>query len=184
MSYPKVLRIRPSFERPRVEDVAGRVRQALEALDLGKKIRPGQTVALTAGSRGIANIPVILKSTADHLKKLGAKPFLVPAMGSHGGGTAEGQRQIIESYGITEEFVGAPIRASMEVVTVGKTEEGYPVYLDKHASQADHIGVIGRVKPHTNYHGPIESGLLKMMMIGLGKHVGALACHRDRKSDV
>jgi hypothetical protein len=135
-------------------------------------------VALTAGSRGIANIPVILKSTADHLKRLGAKPFLVPAMGSHGGGTAEGQRHIIESYGITEEFVGAPIKASMDVVEVGTTPEGYPAFLDKHASQADHIGVVARVKPHTNYHGPIESGLLKMMMIGLGKHVGALAYHR------
>jgi hypothetical protein len=173
-----MLRIRQSFDRPNVEDVAARVRQALEALDLGKTIRPAQTVALTAGSRGIANIPVILKTTADHLKKLGAKPFLVPAMGSHGGGTAEGQRHIIESYGITEEFVGVPIRASMEVVTVGTTAEGYPVYLDMHASQADHIGVVGRVKPHTNYHGPIESGLLKMMLIGLGKHVGALAYHR------
>jgi len=178
VSYPKLLRIRQSFERPRVEDVAGRVRQALESLDLSKTIRPGETVALTAGSRGIANIPVILKSTADHLKKLGAKPFLVPAMGSHGGGTAEGQRKIIESYGITEQFVGAPIKASMEVVSLGATAEGYPVYLDKHASEADHIGVVGRVKPHTNYHGPIESGLLKMMMIGLGKHVGALAYHR------
>jgi hypothetical protein len=178
VSYPKLLRIRQSFERPRVEDVAGRVRQALEQLDLGKTVRPGQTVALTAGSRGIANIPIILKSTADHLKKLGAKPFLVPAMGSHGGGTAEGQRQIIESYGITEQFVGVPIQASMEVVSLGTTAEGYPVYLDKHASEADHIGVVGRVKPHTNYHGPIESGLLKMMMIGLGKHVGALAYHR------
>src|SRR5262249_45350414 len=98
--------------------------------------------------------------------------------GSHGGGTADGQRHIIESYGITEEFVGAPIKASMEVVELGATPEGYPVYLDKHASEADHVGVVGRVKPHTNYHGPIESGLLKMMMIGLGKHVGALAYHR------
>ncbi len=178
MSYPKTLRIRQFFERPGVEDIAGRVHQALESLGLGKTIRPGQTVALTAGSRGIANIPVILKATADHLKKLGARPYLVPAMGSHGGGTAEGQRHIIESYGITEEFVGVPIKASMEVVTVGTTAEGHPVYLDKHASQADHIGVVGRVKPHTNYHGPIESGLLKMMMIGLGKHVGALAYHR------
>lgn len=178
MSYPKILRIRQSFERPRVDNVAGRVQQALERLELGQRIRPGQTVALTAGSRGIANIPVIIKSTVDHLKKLGAKPYIVPAMGSHGGGTAEGQRHIIESYGITEEFAGAPIKASMEVVTIGTTPEGYPVYLDKHASQADHIGVIGRVKPHTNYHGPIESGLLKMMMIGLGKHVGALAYHR------
>jgi hypothetical protein len=178
VSYPKILRIRQAFERPRVEDIAGRVQQALERLELSQRILPGQTVALTAGSRGIANIPLILKSAVDHLKKLGAKPFIVPAMGSHGGGTAEGQRHIIESYGITEAFVGAPIKASMEVVTLGTTPEGNPVYLDKHASQADHIGVVGRVKPHTNYHGPIESGLLKMMMIGLGKHVGALAYHR------
>ena len=99
-------------------------------------------------------------------------------MGSHGGGTAEGQRQILESYGITEEFVGVPIRASMEVVSLGSTAEGFPVVLDKHASEADHIGVVGRIKPHTGYHGPIESGLLKMMMIGLGKHSGALAYHR------
>jgi hypothetical protein len=176
--YPKTLRIRQTFERPVVHDVAAAVRTALERIDLGRKIRRGQTVALTAGSRGVANIPVILRATADHLKGLGARPFLVPAMGSHGGGTAEGQRQVIESYGITEEFVGVPIRASMEVVTLGTTPEGFPVYLDKHASQADHIGVIGRIKPHTNYHGPVESGLLKMMMIGLGKHVGALAYHR------
>jgi hypothetical protein len=99
-------------------------------------------------------------------------------MGSHGGGTAEGQRQIVESYGVTEQFLGVPIRASMEVVSLGNTEAGYPVYLDRFASEADHIGVVNRVKPHTGYHGPIESGMLKMMMIGLGKHVGALAYHR------
>jgi hypothetical protein len=135
-------------------------------------------VALTAGSRGIANIPRILRAAVSFLKDLGARPFLVPAMGSHGGGTAEGQRQLLESYGITESFVGAPIRASMEVVSLGNTPEGYPVHLDRHASEADHIGVVGRVKPHTGYHGPIESGLMKMMMIGLGKHTGALAYHR------
>jgi len=176
--YPKTLCIRQTFERPVVKDIAAAVRTALERLDLGRTIRPGQTVALTAGSRGIANIPAVLRATAQFLKDLGARPFLVPAMGSHGGGTAEGQRQVIESYGITEEFVGAPIRASMEVVSLGTTAEGYPVYLDKHAGQADHIGVVGRIKPHTNYHGSVESGLLKMMMIGLGKHVGALAYHR------
>jgi hypothetical protein len=99
-------------------------------------------------------------------------------MGSHGGGTAEGQREVIESYGITEAFVGAPIKASMEVVPLGSTPEGYPVVLDRHAAEADHIGVVGRVKAHTGYHGPIESGLLKMMMIGLGKHTGALTYHR------
>jgi hypothetical protein len=154
------------------------VRAALEPLRLGGTIKAGQSVALTAGSRGIANIPVILKSVAQHLRDLGARPFLVPAMGSHGGGTAEGQRKVLESYGITEDFVGAPIRASMEVITLGNTAEGWPVYLDKIASQADHIGVVARVKPHTSYHGPIESGLMKMMMIGLGKHVGAAWYHR------
>lgn len=178
MSYPKLFRVRQKFERRRVEDVAAAVRQALERLELDSKIRPGQTVALTAGSRGIANIPLVLKATVDHLRHLGAKPFLVPAMGSHGGGTAEGQRHVLESYGITEAFVGAPIRASMEVVSLGTTAEGFPVVLDRHASEADHIAVIGRIKPHTGYHGPIESGLLKMMMIGLGKHAGALAYHR------
>jgi hypothetical protein len=178
VSYPQFVRVRQQFERPRVEDVPAAVAAALEKLGLGRTIRPGQTVALTAGSRGIANIPVILRSTAAFLKKLGARPFLVPAMGSHGGGAAEGQRKVLESYGITEEFVGAPIRASMETVQVGATAEGYPVLLDRHASEADHIGVVARVKPHTAFHGPIESGLLKMMMIGLGKHAGALLYHR------
>jgi hypothetical protein len=178
VKYPKLLRVRQHFERPRVDDVAAAVVAALEPLRLNERIRPGQTVALTAGSRGVANIALILKTTVAYLKQLGAKPFLVPAMGSHGGGTAEGQRHIIESYGITEEFVEAPIRASMEVVSLPATPEGYPVVLDRYASTADHIGVVGRVKPHTGYHGKIESGLLKMLMIGLGKHTGALAYHR------
>jgi hypothetical protein len=178
MIYPKMVRIRQNFERPKVADMPSAVTSALESLDLGRRIKPGQTVALTAGSRGIANIPLVLRSTANFLKKLGAKPFLIPAMGSHGGGTAEGQRHILESYGITEEFVGAPIRASMDTVQVGTTSEGFPVLLDRIASQADHIGIVARVKPHTGYHGPIESGLMKMMMIGLGKHAGALAYHR------
>jgi hypothetical protein len=170
--------VRQHLERPVLADVAGSVSQELKKLDLGGRIKPGQTVALTAGSRGIANIPVILKATADHLKSLGARPFLVPTMGSHGGGVAEKQRSIIESYGITEEFVGVPIRASMDTVTVGSTDEGWPVLLDRHAAGADHIGVVARVKPHTGFHGPIESGLLKMILIGLGKHTGALWYHR------
>lgn len=178
MPYPKIVRIRQHFERPRLEDVAGAVRTELEKLDLGLTIRPGQSVALSAGSRGIANIALVLKTTVDFLKKLGAKPFLVPSMGSHGGATADGQRHVLESYGITETYVGAPIRSSMEVVSLGSTAEGYPVVLDRNAAEADHIGVIARVKPHTGYHGAVESGLLKMMMIGLGKHAGALNYHR------
>jgi Lactate racemase N-terminal domain len=173
-----MLRVRQTFERPKVENVAGTVRAELQKLDLSKKIKPGHSVALTAGSRGITNIPLILQSVARFLKDLGAKPFLVPTMGSHGGGTAEGQRKVLESYGITEAFVGAPIRASMEVVSVGSTPEGFPVVVDRQAAEADHIGVIARIKPHTGFHGRVESGLLKMMMIGLGKHAGALIYHR------
>jgi hypothetical protein len=176
--YPRMVRLRQRFERPQVEDVAAAVRDVLHTLDLGRVIRPGQTVALTAGSRGIANIPVALRAVVRCLRDLGAQPFLVPAMGSHGGGTAEGQRQVLESYGITEAFVGAPIQASMEVIYLGTTAEGFPVVLDRHASEADHVGVVARIKPHTSYHGPVESGLLKMMMIGLGKHAGALTYHR------
>jgi hypothetical protein len=176
--FPKFVRVRQHFERPRVEDIPTAVDKTLRTLDLSRRIRPGQTVALTAGSRGIANIPDILRATVEHVKRLGAHPFIVPAMGSHGGATAEGQQHLIESYGITEAFVGAPIRASMETIQVGTTTEGYPVHLDRRASEADHIGVVARVKPHTGFHGPIESGLLKMMLIGLGKHVGALAYHR------
>lgn len=178
MSYPLMVPLRQEFDRPRVENIAGEVRAALQKLAVSRSIRPGQTVALTAGSRGIANIPLILRSVAQFVKDLGAKPYLVPTMGSHGGGTADGQRAVLESYGITESYVGAPIRASMEVVSLGSTAEGFPVVLDRHASEADHIAVIARVKPHTSYHGPIESGLMKMMMIGLGKHVGALNYHR------
>lgn len=178
MGYPTLYRIRQKFERPQVADIPATVTAELDRLDLRRTIRPGQTVALTAGSRGIANIPVLLKAVADYLKKLGAAPFLIPAMGSHGGGTAAGQRMIIESYGITEAFVGVPIRASMDTVQVGTTGEGYPVLLDRHAREADHIGIVGRIKPHTAFHGPIESGLLKMILIGLGKHQGALLYHR------
>src|SRR5438105_184451 len=173
-----MLRVRQKFDRPKVDDEAAAVRAELEKLDLAKRIKPGQSVALTAGSRGITNIPLILQSVARFLKDLGARPFLVPTMGSHGGGTAEGQRKVLESYGITEAFVGAPIRASMAVVSVGSTPEGFPVVVDRHAAEADHIGVVARIKPHTGFHGPIESGLLKMMMIGLGKHTGALAYHQ------
>jgi Lactate racemase N-terminal domain len=178
VAYPRMVRVRQKFPRPRVENIPAAIRDTLAKLNLGNKIKRGQTVALTAGSRGIANIPLILKSAVQHLRDLGAQPFLVPAMGSHGGATAEGQRELIESYGITEDFVGAPIRASMEVVHLGDTPEGWPVYLDKNASTADHIGIVARIKPHTSYNGPVESGLLKMCMIGLGKRHGAAHYHR------
>ncbi|MFP6601747.1 MAG: lactate racemase domain-containing protein [Pirellulaceae bacterium] len=177
-NYPQLFRLRQQFEGPVVDDVAGEVEQQLASLALAEKIQPGQSVAITAGSRGIANIEIIIRGICQHLKALGAEPFIVPAMGSHGGGTAAGQQQIIESYGITEEFCGCPIRASMDTVVVCRAEEGFPVHFDQQASEADHVFVCGRVKPHTGFHGDIESGLMKMMLIGLGKHAGALIYHR------
>lgn len=173
-----MLRIRQRFERPVVHDVAGEVHRQLSRLALQERIRQGDSVAITAGSRGIANIAEIIKAAVEHLRSLGAEPFIVPAMGSHGGGTAEGQRRIIEEYGITEPFVGAPIRASMETVIVDTTPQGIPVHFDRFAYQADHVLVCGRVKPHTGFVGEIESGLHKMMLIGLGKHEGAKIYHR------
>ena len=177
-NYPQLFRLRQQFEGPVVDDVAGEVEQQLASLALAEKIQPGQSVAITAGSRGIANIEIIIRGICQHLTALGAEPFIVPAMGSHGGGTAAGQQQIIESYGITEEFCGCPIRASMDTVVVCEAEEGFPVHFDQQASEADHVFVCGRVKPHTGFHGDIESGLMKMMLIGLGKHAGALIYHR------
>ncbi len=179
--YPLIFRVRQSFERPRIVDVPAEVETQLAALSLRNKIRSGQSVAITAGSRGIANIHLIIKAIVDHLKGLGAKPFIVPAMGSHGGGRAEGQQKIIESYGVTEAFCGCPIRASMETVVVCNAKEGFPVHFDKHAYGADHVVVCGRVKPHTTFVGENESGLMKMMLIGLGKHAGAKVYHRAIK---
>jgi hypothetical protein len=179
--YPEIFRVQQTFDRPQVADIPGQLADQLGRLELGGTIQAGKSVAITAGSRGIANIHVIIKGIADHLKTIGAAPFIVPAMGSHGGGTAEGQREIIESYGITEEFCGCPIRASMETVKVCDAEEGFPVHFDKLAYEADHVVVCGRVKPHTGFVGEIESGLMKMMLIGLGKHNGARVYHRAIK---
>lgn len=177
-SFPLMFRIRQTFERPVVEDVAGEVHRQLKSLSLDQSIRPGQTVAISAGSRGVANIQVILKAAVDQLKQWGASPFIVPAMGSHGGGTAEGQREVLESYGITEQYCGCPIRSSMETVRVCRAVEGFDVHFDQFAYEADHVLVCGRVKPHTNFVGDIESGLMKMILIGLGKQAGANVYHR------
>ncbi len=141
--YPKMFRVRQKFEAPSVADVAAEVRKELSRLPLAERVKPGQSVAITAGSRGIANIHLVIKATVDHFKSLGAKPFIVPAMGSHGGGTAQGQRHIIEGYGITEEFCGCPIKASMETVIVCQTAEGFPVHFDRFAYEADHVVVVG-----------------------------------------
>ena len=174
-SLPRVARVKQRFAGPTLADVAGAVRQALAAVAL--PVRAGQSVALTVGSRGVVNIDVIARATVDHLKGLGARPFIIPAMGSHGGGTAEGQQAVLAHYGVTEAAMGCPIRATMDVVQVGEVL-GLPIWLDRHAAEADWIGVINRVKPHTGFKGEIESGLFKMMTIGMGKHRGAIQAHR------
>ena len=175
MAVPRMLRLRQNFPRPRVADVPRAVAEALAVADL--KIERGDTVAVGAGSRGIANIGIIVGATVRWLKDLGARPFVFPAMGSHGGGTPEGQLSVLEHYGITESTMGCPIRATMEVVQVGEALS-LPIWLDRHASEADWIGLVNRVKPHTDFKGAIESGLFKMMTIGLGKHKGAIQYHR------
>ena len=178
MSLPRMMKVRQQFDAPTLEDIEGAVRAEIGKMGVDGKIKKGDSVAISVGSRGIANIALITKTLVEELKAAGAEPFVVPAMGSHGGGTAEGQRAIVEGYGVTEEYTGAPVRSTMEVVQVSETDEGVPVYFDKYAHEADHVVVMGRVKPHTSFTGEIESGLHKMMLIGLGKHKGAALYHQ------
>ena len=178
MRLPKLYRIRQVLKYPVVADVAGEVRRAIQQLRLGARLAPGARVAVTGGSRGVANIAVILRTVCDCLRALGARPFIVPAMGSHGGATAEGQLEILARYGVTPESMGVPVFSSLETVEIARMDWGLPVLVDRHAVEADHIVLVNRVKPHTSIRGPIESGLLKMLVIGLGNHQGAVLTHR------
>jgi len=172
-------RIRQRIENPEVDNIADTVKEELSKLDLSSLINPGDSVAITAGSRGINHIDLILKTLINILKSHKAEPFIVPAMGSHGNGTAKGQLEILKSLRITEESMGVPILSSMEVVQKGTSSNGFPVYADKYAAKADHVVVMNRIKPHTEFEGPIESGLMKMMAIGLGKHKGCFEVHKQ-----
>jgi hypothetical protein len=172
-----MIRIKQHFKTSPIEDIPERVRTELARIQIQKMIARGDTVAITAGSRGVSNLATILAEIVSELKKIGAKAFIVPAMGSHGGATAQGQAKILEHYGITKESVGVPIKSSMNVVQIGSTRDGTPVFLDRYASRADHIAVVNRVKPHTDFKGKCESGLMKMMAIGLGKQKGADLYH-------
>lgn len=178
MSLPKWVKIKQHFSGPVVEDIEGTVSAQLSDV-IGSQTLSGKSIAITAGSRGIANIHKIIQATVKYLVEQGAQPFIIPAMGSHGGATAEGQVEVLESLGVTEAFCGAPIRSSMDVVEVGQTADGVPVYVDKQAWEADAILLMGRVKVHTDFKSPIgiESGLMKMAAIGMGKHKQALAIH-------
>jgi hypothetical protein len=173
--FPRMTRVKQTFQGPTVEHVPAAVRSALGRLAL--PVKPGQSIALTVGSRGVVNIDAIARAAVEHMKELGARPFIIPAMGSHGGGTAEGQRAVLERYGVTEATMGCPVRSTLEVVQVGEVL-GLPIWLDRYAAEADWVGVINRVKPHTGFAGEIGSGLFKMMTIGMGKHRGAVQAHR------
>jgi hypothetical protein len=177
-TLPKIFKLRQKANPPRLENVEEELSRQLREFELSKKVRRGDQVGITAGSRGIKDNPKVIKTLVGHLKEIGARPFIVPCMGSHGGGTAGGQVEVLESLGITEKKMGAPILSSMEVKEVGRSKFGTPVVVDKHLCSMDKIVVINRVKPHTDYRGEIESGLMKMLVIGIGKHEGALIAHR------
>jgi hypothetical protein len=175
-SFPNMALVTQTFNADALVDVADSVQAQLKKLELNGKVRPGQTVAVTAGSRGIREIDTILTAVCGFFREMGASPFLFPAMGSHGGATAEGQTAVLAAMGVTEEI--APIHSSMDTIALGETPEGIPVVTDALASKADHIVVVGRVKSHTKFKGRLESGLFKMMGIGMGKHRGAELMHR------
>lgn len=174
---PPMVRVRQKFDATKLEDIAGAIRAEFRRPEVRDLVKPGQTVAVGCGSRGIANIALIACTVIEELKALGAKPFVFPCMGSHGAATAEGQRKVLETYGITEASTGVPVRATMDTVIVGHLDDGTPVHMDRHAAEADAIVVINRIKPHTGFRGATESGLTKMLAIGIGKILGAATYH-------
>lgn len=179
MNLPRLVPVRQRLHSAPLSDIPGSTRDAVRRAVSGSRLAPGSRIAVTAGSRGIANIAVIVRAAAETLRGYGLEPFVVPAMGSHGGATAEGQLALLaETYGISETTMGCPVLSTMEVVELGRTpEHGLPVYVDAHVAKADGILVINRVKPHTDFSGPWESGLMKMISIGLGKRAQAESIH-------
>ena len=176
---PKLYPVRQSFARPRLEDPAAAVRRALEDPDIAQRVRPGAKIAVAVGSRGIRNLFEIVQAAVAALQKRGAFPFLVSAMGSHGGGTEAGQREVLSGYGLTEEALGVPVVTAVESRRVGCLHDGTPVYFDKAALSADLIVPINRIKLHTDFSGALQSGLCKMLVIGLGNQVGCSAIHEE-----
>ncbi|WBL15615.1 lactate racemase domain-containing protein [Sutcliffiella sp. NC1] len=175
---PKMAKVRVNFDESKIEDLGSALMEKLDQEHIRATVKPGMEIAVAVGSRGLDRLVELTAVTVKFLKDLGAKPFIVPSMGSHGGATAEGQREVLAHLGVTEESAGCEIRSSMEVVKIDELENGLPIYVDKYASEADGIVIINRVKPHTAFRGPVESGIMKMISIGLGKQKGAEACHQ------
>ena len=181
VTLPKMIKVRQKFDETHInpQDISAVTALGLSRDAIKNKIAPGMRVAITCGSRGIANIGLIVKAVVDFVKSCGAEPFVFAAMGSHGGATKEGQLDILRSYGVTEKTMGCPVTATMETVYLGDTEEGSPVYVDKSAFEADGIILCGRIKAHTTFRAPYESGLIKMAVIGMGKQHGAESVHES-----
>ncbi|MFE4707304.1 lactate racemase domain-containing protein [Peribacillus simplex] len=177
IQLPKMVKVRQKFRTPQIADVAGEVKKAIKEAGVLSRINEDDRVAIAVGSRGVADLPTLVRETVAAVQEAGGNPFIVPAMGSHGGATAEGQIDVLLQLGISEESVGAPILSSMEVIKLDELPNGLPVYIDKLAYESDKIIVINRIKPHTAFRGPVESGLMKMITIGLGKQKGAEAAH-------
>ncbi|MCM3675142.1 lactate racemase domain-containing protein [Peribacillus simplex] len=177
IQLPKMVKVRQKFRTPQIADVAGKVKKAIKEAGVLSRINEDDRVAITVGSRGVAGLPILVRETVAAVMAAGGNPFIVPAMGSHGGATAEGQIDVLLQLGISEEAVGAPIMSSMEVIKLDELPNGLPVYIDKLAFESDKIIIINRIKPHTAFRGPVESGLMKMITIGLGKQKGAEAAH-------
>jgi len=174
---PNMVRIRQRFEATELTDVAGELQQQIRRTEISARVKENMRIAVSVGSRGIAELPLIVKTVVAELKRLGACPFIVPAMGSHGGATAAGQIEVLANLGITQDTAGCPIVSSMETVELGSIANGLPVLIDKNAYEADGIVVINRIKAHNAFSGQVESGLAKMITIGLGKQKGADSCH-------
>jgi len=170
-----MLKIRQTFERNHLADPLGALQPQLSKLD--SRLQPGAHVAIAVGSRGIDNLPLVVRHVGEYVRSRGGRPFIVPAMGSHGGATAPGQAEILRLYGISEESVGVPVCSSMEVVELPRGQLPIRIFMDRHAYESDGVILVNRIKPHTDFHGQYESGLMKMALIGLGKRDGALAVH-------
>ena len=177
IKLPKMVKVTQEFDDDHLEDTAAAVRET--AAPFAAEMKTGSTAAVLVGSRGITDIDLIAKTVVEVLKEAGVKPFIIPAMGSHGGGTSEGQEEVLRGYGITEETMGVPINSSMETEIIGETDDGMEVHFSKPALEADYVVPIGRVKPHTDFSGVVESGLCKMLAIGGGKHNGCSRIHRE-----
>ncbi len=178
MTFPRLARVRQHAPMTRVEDVPGTVKRLIETSRLRERVKPGGTIAVGIGSRGVNQIAVIARAIVDALKGMGYRPFVVAAMGSHGGATAEGQRALLAGYGVTSDSMGVPVKTDMDTVVVGTSPVGLPIYFDKNALAADGLVLANRVKPHTDFHARHESGVLKMLVIGLGKQQGASQVHK------